>query len=101
MFLSEDTFSDQSSFDDYISVSPSANMDSTIPNQETLQQTSQPEQILVSASPNGNESEILQIPEPAYAGHYLPLPSMPLGSAGSDHQPFENGLTVSDMGAQG
>jgi hypothetical protein len=99
MFLTEE---DQSSFEEYISVSPSSNIE-TIASQTAMQHNTQeqPGQITVSATANGNEPEILQIPQHSYGGQYLQLPSMSLSSSGSDQVPYETSLSLPDMNSQG
>jgi hypothetical protein len=100
MFLTAED--DQSSFEEYISVSPSPNMDS-LPVQAVMQQSSpeQLEQISASAFSNGNDIEILQIPQHSYGGQYLQLPSMSVSSSGSDQVPYETSVTLPDMSSQG
>lgn len=99
MFLTEE---DQSSFEEYISVSPSSNID-PISSQTAMQHSTQehPEQITVSATAIGNETETLQIPQHSYGGQYLQLPSMSIGSSASDQVPYETSLNLPDMNSQG
>lgn len=100
MFLTAED--DQASFEEYISVSPSPNMEPAH-TQTVLQHGSpeQPEQITVSAFSNGNETEILQIPQHSYGGQYLQLPSMSVSSSGSDQVPYETAMILPDMASQG
>jgi hypothetical protein len=98
MFLTEDALSDDSSFEDYISVSPPTTMEgNTQAQQISIQPATQnsPEQLVHSGN-NGNQSD----PQ-AFGGQLVEFRSSALGNASPDVVPLENVMSQPDVSSQG
>jgi hypothetical protein len=100
MFLTEDALSDDSSFEDYISVSPPTTMESNTQAQQiSIQQAAQssPEQLVHS----GNVNNVNQSDPQAFGGQLVEFRSSALGNASPDVIPLENVMTLPEASSQG
>lgn len=94
MFLNEDALSDDSSFEDYISVSPPATMELNTQAQQGSQQVilSNPEHLSHASNGHSDTHSFGQLIE------FLPAS---LGNANPNAIPVENALALPEISAQG